>query len=57
MHTNQILSKIKRAQSRSEIDALLAEAEMFKNLSEDTHRRHRRFADKRLKELEDSAGK
>lgn len=52
-HHNDILGKIKKAMSSGEIDALLAEAEMFKELSDKTRRRQKRFAQKRREELED----
>ena len=52
-HHNDILGKIKKASTPGEIDALLAEAEMFKDISDKTRRRHKRFADRRKMELED----
>lgn len=52
-HNNEILGKLKRAQSIQEIDALLAEAAMFEHAKPKTLRRQQRIADKRRAELED----
>ena len=47
-----IIGKLKRASTKEEVDALLAEAAMFDEVSEKTKRRHQRIASKRRKELD-----
>lgn len=53
-HHNDILGKIKKAQSAEEIDALVAEAAMFQSASTDTRNRIQRKAALRRKELEEA---
>ena len=48
-----IQGKLKRAQSKQEIDALLSEVAMFQNASPKTVRRCKRIAARRLAQLED----
>lgn len=53
MSNNDILGKIKRAQSVEEIAALLAQVAMFEHASPKTVRRCQKFANRRKAELED----